>query len=137
MRLDAPPVALAPLAFILALGGCISLNPVSLASAPPPEPAVIADIRGFVLTDEAGGDEFRFSEVAEVSWTSSHLSITGTVDDPRSPDHQGVRTISFPLGDVDHLLVREYRPGRSFVASTVASTLLAIVLTLVLVLTDR
>lgn len=127
----------APLACILALGGCISLNPVSLASAPPPEPAVIADIRGFVLTDEAGGAEFRFSEVAEVSWTSSHLSITGTIDEPRSPDHQEVRTISFPLGDVDRMLVREYRPGRSFVASIVATALLAYGLGWVVVLTDH
>ena len=95
---------------------------------------MIADIRGFVLTDEAGGGEFRFSEVAEVSWTSSHLSITGTIDDSRSPDHQEVRTISFPLGDVDHLLVREYRPGRSFLASTAV----AIVLTpLVIIMANR
>ena len=124
------------LACILALDGCISLNPVSLASAPPPEPAVIADIRGFVLTDEAGGVEFRFSEVSDVRWTSSDLSITGTIDDPGSADHQQVRTVSFPLGDVNHLLVREYRPGRSFLASTALAIVLAAVLTWVVFLTD-
>lgn len=124
------------LACILTVGGCISLNPVSLASAPVSERAVMADTRGFVLTDEAGGVAFRFSEVLEVRWTSSDLSITGTIDDPGSADHQQVRTISFPLGDVGHLLVREYRPGRSFVAATVASTLAGFVLGWILVLTD-
>lgn len=136
-RLEAAaPVGFALLPCILALGGCISLSPVSLASAPPPEPAVIADIRGFVLTDEAGGVAFRFSEVSDVRWTSSDLSITGTIDDPGSASHQQVRTISFPVGDVDHLLVREYRPGRSFVASTVASASLGYVLAWILLLTD-
>lgn len=129
-RLEAAPVVCALLACIPAFGGCISLNPVSLASASSPEPAMMADISGFVLTNEAGGVEFRFSEVSEVSWTSSHLSITGTIDDPRSPDHQEVRTISFPLGDVDHLLVREYRSGKSFLASTAV----AIVLTPLLII---
>ena len=135
-RLEAAPVVFPLLACILALSGCISLNPVSLASAPSPEPTVMADIRGFALTDEAGGAEFRFSEVSAVSWTSSDLSITGTIDDPGSADHQQVRTISFPPGDVSHLLVREYRPGRSFLASTGVAIVLAAVLTWVWFLTD-
>lgn len=134
-RLEAAPVVLALLACILTSGGCIGLSPVSLASAPSSEPAMIADITGLVLTDEAGGVEFRFSEVSDVSWTSSDLSITGRIDDPGSADHQYVRTVSFPLEDVDHLLVREYSPGRSFVAITVASALFGFFLTWILAAT--
>ena len=104
------------LAMILLLAtGCYGIRPLPLV--PSPETRVIGDVRGVVLREGAGGRTFQFSDVSETRWTSSGLIITGTVDapgrvrngtyEPPSPDHGRVRTVSFPLSDIDHVLVHE------------------------------
>ena len=76
---------------------------------------MVADVRGVVLNDQAGGARFEFSDVTSVRWTASALIITGTVHGPGriehgvfippNPAHGETRSIEFSLGDVSHVLV--------------------------------
>ena len=77
------------------------------------EAEVVADIRGVVLREGAGGGRFQFSDVSEARWTSSELVITGVVNSPGNPGHGQTRTMSFAFADVDHVLVRDYQPART------------------------
>ena len=90
------------------MGACASLYAVPVATVPSPEATVVADISGVALSPEAGGRIVSFSGVSHVRWTSSALLITGEVDAPGIPEHGQVTTMSFPLEDVSHVLVREY-----------------------------
>ena len=117
MTLAGLPRAAGLAACVLTVGACASLNAEPVATVPSPEATVVADIRGVALSPGAGGRIVRFSSVSHVRWTSSALLITGEVDSPGIPEHEQVTTMSFPLEDVSHVLVREYDLLRSAVAS--------------------
>ena len=91
----------------LMISGCHihSHRRVSLDSAP--QPVVLAEIRGVVLTE---GGEVTFSVVDDIRWTPSALEIDGVVEDPGSPDDGQLRTLSFSYDAVSRLLVAP-RPG--------------------------
>ena len=95
----------------------------TLPLAPSRDTRVVGDIRGVQLLPAVGGARVEFSEVTQVSWTSSALLITGTVDAPRTPEDGLHTTSSFPLADIDYVIVREYNHGKSE-AATFATTML-------------
>ena len=98
----------------LAVTGCHpALGSEPLPAVPSPEVSVTADLRGIQLQGVAGDERIMFSHVSGLRWTPSTLVVTGTVDAPGSPDHRQVRTLSFPLDEVNALLVREYDSSRS------------------------
>ena len=76
---------------------------------------MVADIRGVVLTEEAGGARVEFFNVTSVLWTSSEFIIAGTVYgpgritngvySPPNPYHGQTRSITFALDDVSRVLV--------------------------------
>ncbi len=90
---------------------------------------MLADIRGVVLNAGAASGVYEFEEVSRVRWTSSTLVISGlphhlapihtltTVPASRQPGiipgagdesrSTGTVTITFPLEEVSHVLVRE------------------------------
>ena len=96
----------------------------TLSVVPSPEARIVGDIRGVVLRSEARGERFEFSDVAEVRWTSSAVTITGTLNAPGHQEHGRNTTASFPLADVQYLIVHEYLEKVSF-ASTLLATLAA------------
>ena len=49
--------------------------------------------------------------------------ITGTVDAPRTPEDGLHTTSSFPLVDIDYVIVREYNHGKSEAATFATATL--------------
>ncbi len=93
------------------ISGCHHHQRWRIPVDPAPEPAVFADIRGVVFEREAGGGQFRFSEVFNVRWTPAALEIDGRIDRPGSPNHGQREALSFPYEDVSHLLT-ESRPNK-------------------------
>lgn len=82
---------------------------------PVPEPEVRAglNVRGVVLGEGSGSETFEFSEVHDSRWTETSLVIVGVVHAPGDPDHGQTNTVTFPLADIDQVLVREVDGTRS------------------------
>ena len=101
------------------ISGCSHYSHRQVSLQPAAEPVVFEEIRGIVLTREAGGEAFVFSEVFDVRWTPEALEIDGRLDERGSPHHGRENTFSFSYADVSRLLVQahpsavEIRPLRA------------------------
>lgn len=98
---------------------CASCYSVKLGPVPEPDARAALDIRGVVVgecpPDGAGCEIFEYSEVHGVQWSESTLTITGVVHAPGAGDHGRISTVSFPLSDVNDVLVREFNGTRASV----------------------
>ena len=107
------------------LSSCYS---VMVQPVPDPDSRTDMDIRGVVLGEGPERETFEFSEVIDTRWTESALVITGVVHAPGEAGHGQTGTISFPLGDVSDVLVREMDGTRAslIVAGVIMSAAVAI-----------
>ena len=74
---------------------------------PEPEARPTLAVHGVVLGEGPDAEVFEFSEVHETRWTETVLVLTGVVEAPGDAEHGQVSTVSFPLAEVDQILVRE------------------------------
>ena len=93
----------------------IASSCMTVQRMPVPEPEVRDDlnVRGVVLGEGPDSETFEFSEVEDFRWTETSLVIVGVVHAPGEPDHGQTTTVTFPLADVDEVLVREVDGTRS------------------------
>ena len=121
-------LAVAVLGASFAVSGCATLGvlafiplpesgPESLTVDQGSEARVIGDIRGVALRPEAGGQLIEFSEVSNVRWTESALVITTTDYARGDTDSERLTTASYPVADIESVIVRDYRKVRSSLAS--------------------
>lgn len=82
---------------------------------PPPGEREGATIRGVVLGDGADRQTFHFSDVESAIWSETSLTVTGARDAPGQAEHGRVETVSFPLADVNEVIVREFDGNRTSV----------------------
>ena len=93
----------------------IASSCMTVQRMPVPEPEVRdgLNVHGVVLGEGPRSETFEFSEVHDSRWTETSLVIVGVVHAPGAPDHGQTTTVTFPLADVDEVLVREVDGTRS------------------------
>lgn len=91
---------------------CFTVQRVAL-----PEPGLRSDfdVRGVVLGEGPDSETFEFSEVMDVRWTETSLTITGVVHATGEPDHGRTSSVSFPLSEISEVLVSEFDGTRASV----------------------
>ena len=100
-------LAAAVLASFLAQS-CFSVN-----RHPMPDPELRNDLAvyGVVLGEGPEAEVFEFAEVHEVRWTETALVISGVTKEPDGARGEAT-AVSFPLDDIDEVLVRELNASR-------------------------
>lgn len=102
------PAATVAAAFLAS--SCMSVQRIAV---PEPELRTDLDVQGVVLGEGPDSELFEFSEVHEVRWTETSLVVAGVVQAPGEPDHGQTTAVTFPLAEVDELLVRSMDGTRS------------------------
>lgn len=100
----------------VAVGVTLISSCMSVRGTPSPEARVLGDIRGVIL-QAPERKRVEFAEVSDVQWSVDTLTITGIVNASDGTVAVASETLSFPLKDVSHVLVRDFSPGKSFLAS--------------------
>lgn len=107
-KTKALPAATVAAAFLAS--SCMSVQRIAV---PEPELRTDLDVQGVVLGEGPDSELFEFSEVHEVRWTETSLVVAGVVQAPGEPDHGQTTAVTFPLAEVDELLVRSMDGTRS------------------------
>ena len=111
---------------------CSSCYAVKLGPVPEPEARAALDIRGVVIgecvPDGSGCEIFEYFEVHGVQWSQSAVTIIGVVHALGAEDHGRVSTASFPLADVNDVMVREFDGTRAsvIIAAVLVGALIAV-----------
>lgn len=107
-KTKALPAATVAAAFLAS--SCMSVQRIAV---PEPELRTDLDVQGVVLGEGPDSELFEFSEVHEVRWTETSLVVAGVVQAPGESDHGQTTAVTFPLAEVDELLVRSMDGTRS------------------------
>ena len=100
----------------VAVGSLLTSSCMSVRGTPSPGARVLGDIRGVIL-HAPERKRVEFAQVSDVRWSSDTLTIAGIVNASDRTVAVATETLSFPLEDVSYVLVRDFSPGKSFLAS--------------------
>lgn len=129
--MNKPPRSLTLAATATFLTGCFGTLPTPL---PGPEARADVDVRGVVLKADDGseGERVRFSEILDVDWRDSSLSILGSragAGTTQPSSHE------FAYDDLAGVLTRQVDTNRT--SALIAAAILATVATVTLLVTGK